>query len=306
MTRRPRLPKRIGPYTILERIAVGQIAEVYVARLGAEPIVCLKRIRSDVLDKPELVEAFEQEMELARRFRHPNIVEIYDQGDDGGRYFVMELIDGCDLQTLLDRTGPLTSGLVAHLGVGLARALIHIHHTDRETGRRPVVHCDVSPSNVLVRRDGVVKLSDFGVAKVLPNTGAEALTRRRGRPRYASPEQWLGEPLSARTDLFGAGLVLWRALIGTHPYAEGRPPGGGMLNVWIQQRTIANDRRSLAEAAPHAPPALQDAIERLLQPVAERTATAEELLDALAPLAPLHGDAELASLVAGAKPGAPR
>lgn len=306
MRGRPRLPMNIGPYRILERMAIGETAEVYKARLGAEPVVCLKRIRPDVLDRPELVEAFEQEMSLARRLRHPNIIEVYDQGEDAeGHYFVMELIDGCDLETLLWTSGPLSPALVAYLGIEAASALVYIHHTDRVTGRTPVAHCDVSPHNLLIRRDGVVKLSDFGVAKVLPKTGAEELTRKRGRERYASPEQWLGEPLGTRTDLFSLGLVLWKALVGTHPYAESRPPGGGMLNAWIQKNTIGNERRSVAEAAPHAPTALNEAIEGLLAPVETRTATAEDLLDALSPLATLHGAAELAAHVATVNLGGP-
>ena len=305
MTLLPRVPRRVGRYRILERIAIGENAEVFTARRGAEPVVCLKRIRPDVLDKPELVEAFEQEMRLARGFRHPNIVEVYDQGKSaGGHFFVMELIDGCDLETLLQHTGPLTPGLVAHLGVEAASALIHIHHSDREAGRKPIAHCDVSPHNLLIRRDGVVKLSDFGLAKVLPKTGAEELTRKRGRERYWSPERWLGERLGARADLFSLGLVLWRALVGTHPYLEQKPPGRHvMVNAWIQERTVANLRRSVAEAAPHAPVALHQAIERLLAPIEERTATAEELLDALSPLATLHGSAELAAHVAAIKQG---
>lgn len=305
MTLLPRLPKRIGPYRILERIARGEIAEVFTARRGAEPIVCLKRIRPDVLDRRELVEAFEQEMKLARGFRHPNVVEVYDQDKSaGGHFFVMELIDGCDLETLLQHMGPLTPGLVAHLGVEAASALIHIHHTDREAGRTPIAHCDVSPHNLLIRHDGVVKLSDFGLAKVLPKTGAEELTRKRGRERYASPEQWLGEPLGTRTDLFSLGLVLWKSLVGGHPYAEGKPMGRHVLiNAWIQKNTLANSRRRVAEAAPHAPVALQQAIEGLLAPVEDRTATAEELLDVLSPLATLHGAAELAAHVATIKQG---
>ena len=300
-------PLVIGGYTLVERIAVGQIAEVYTARRQrSEPLVCLKRIRPDVLDKVELREAFQQEMALARQLRHPNIVEVYDEGEDDGEFFVMERVDGWTLGALLDRVGTLDPRDVAYLGASLCHAFVYLHHSEPETegraGRGPIAHCDVSPSNIFVRRNGAVKLADFGLAKVLPHTGAELLTRSRGQPRYYAPEQWLGEKLGAKTDLFALGLVLWHALIGHHPYAEGKPLGRQrgrvMLDGWIRQRTIQNQRRSVADAAPRAPAPLQGLVERLLQPFDARIATAEDVLDVLMPLASLRGDAELAARIA--------
>ncbi len=107
---------------------------------------------------------------------------------------------------------------------------------------------------------------------------------------------------SPKTDLFALGLVLWHALVGHHPYAEGKPLGRQrgrvMLDGWIRQRTIQNQRRAVAEAAPHAPAPLQDLVERLLQPFDSRIATAEEVLGELMPLVSLRGDAELAARTA--------
>lgn len=297
-------PPVIGGYTLVERIAVGQIAEVYTARRQrSEPLVCLKRIRPDVLDKPELRAAFQQEMALARQLRHPNIVEVYDDGEDEGEFFVMERVDGWTLGALLDRVGTLDPRDVAYLGASLCHAFVYLHHSEPEAEGRarrdPIAHCDVSPSNIFVRRDGAVKLADFGLAKVLPHTGAELLTRSRGQPLFYAPEQWLGDPLGAKTDLFGLGLVLWCALVGGSPYAEGKPPGREiMLNAWIEERTIQNDRRRVADVAPESPVELHGVIEGLLQPVDARTETAEEVLDVLMPLASLRGDAEFAARIA--------
>src|SRR5690606_12050481 len=161
------------------------------------------------------------------------IVAVYDHGEDRGHFYVMELIDGMDLGNLLHRSGPLSPELVVLLGTQLAKALIYVHHSDSQTGRKPLVHWYVTPPNVLIGRDGAVKLSDFGIAKALRKTGAETITRARGKPWYLSPEQWEGGKVGAHSDLFSLGLVLWRALVGTHPYAEGRP-SDVMLETWIR------------------------------------------------------------------------
>jgi serine/threonine protein kinase len=300
MTRRSKsMPGVIGPYAILERIAKGEIAEVFLAQRAEEPMVVLKRIRPEHCEHEDFVAMFLTEVELAASLRHPNIVRVYDHGEDGGYYLVMEHVDGGDLAALLRRVGPLVPTLVAYVGAEIARALVLIHHSDPQTGRKPLVHCDVTPHNVLLGRDGAVKVSDFGLARALRKTGAETLTRVRGLPFYLSPEQWLGEPVGSRADLFALGLVLWRALVGTHPFAEGRPAGARQqLNDWIREHTIRNERRPAADAAPRAPAVLLRLIDRLLQPVADRIASAEECL---AELSPLASDAQpgLATLVAG-------
>lgn len=282
--RRVRVPERIGPYVILGPLAEGGMAELFRAqRVEGGPVVCLKRMRRELCQDVELVAELTREVELAAQLDHANLVPVYDHGEDGGHYLVMQLVEGMDLARLRSaRTlHPLR---VAYVGVELARALVYVHHSDPDKGRKPLVHCDVTPHNVLVGLDGTVKLSDFGLARALRRTGAETLTRSRGKPSYLSPEQWEGERIGSRSDLFSLGVVLWQALAGTHPYAEGPRPRKMMLEAWIQERTIANERRTVAEAAPEAPETLQRVIEGLLQRAPARTARAEEVLEALVPL----------------------
>ncbi|HJL20078.1 MAG TPA: serine/threonine-protein kinase [Sandaracinaceae bacterium LLY-WYZ-13_1] len=298
------VPPTIGRYRILARLTGGaQETELFKAEcLGDDSgtAVCIKRIHPNYDENPLFAERFEQELELAQKLRHRNIVEVSDFGEDDGHYFVMEYVDGPNLDELL-RAGPLSPALVTYVGIELCRALSFLHHSDPDNDRKPVIHGDVTPHNVLIsRRDGGVKLSDFGLAKALGRTGAETITRARGKPTYLSPEQLQDEKVSARTDLFSLGLVLWRALVGAHPYGEGRPHTRPRVDLgeWIRQRTIANERRSVAEAAPHAPEALWDAIEGLLQPLATRTPTAEDVFNVLRQVEPLDGHAQLVAWVA--------
>jgi len=294
-------PAQIGDYDILGRFTEGGMAELFFARHRAGgPVVCLKRILPDCVDDEDgtLVEEFAAEVEIASQLHHPNIVEVFDHGEDEGPFYTMELVEGPDLETFLHHEGArrtLPSELVAYVGAEIARPLMYLHRTDPATGRKPLVHSDVTPHNVLLAPSGAVKLSDFGLVRVLRQTGAETLTRGRGKVSYLSPEQWLGEPVGSRSDLFSLGLVLWRALIGPHPYAEGRPRTQPMgVEAWIQQQTIANARRRAVDAAPGARPELTGVIDRLLQPVDQRLSSAEEVYALLSPLAPYDAHEKLA------------
>jgi eukaryotic-like serine/threonine-protein kinase len=290
-------PSTIGAYTILERFAPGSFAELFKARkTSGGPTVCLKRIPPSISDDVDFVLRFEDEITLAEQLHHPNIVEVFDHGEDEGHFYVMELVDGLDFSTLLDRVEVLEPALVAYVGAEVARALDYIHRSDPASGRMPLIHFDVSPQNILVGRNGAVKLSDFGLARALRSTGAETITATRGKQRYLSPEQWLDESVGSKSDLFALGLVLWGALIGTHPYAEGRPRDVG-LDEWIRERTIRNERRPLIDAAPAAPGPLQLAIEGLLRPSATRTANAATLFEAVSPIVSIDAPAMLAGVL---------
>ena len=294
---------KIGPYTILARIARGGWADVYKARRGARgQVVCLKQVRSEFSQSVDFVALFLREIEIAERLRHPNVVPVYEHGEDQGYYYVMELVEGADLNHILSRAAPLEPALVAYLARELARALVYIHHRDPATGGKALVHADISPHNVLVSRKGEVKLSDFGIARALSESGAETMpTTFRGKRLYASPEQWEGATISSRSDLFSLGVVLWRALLRTHPYAEDLPRDSSLrMDEWVRRGVLENRRRTrddLGHALSHAPAPLLDAVDGLLQPVARRMQTAEELLAQVSPLAAPGGVAALAELV---------
>lgn len=293
----PGFPSRIGPYRILSRLGVGGMGEVFRAETAGGAPVCVKRALPSLSEDEEFVWQFVQEIELATRSRHPNVVEVLGHGEDAGQhYLVMELVEGADLDALFARRVRFSPGVVAYLGAELARALEYLHHRDRETGRAALVHCDVTPPNILIGKDGRVKLSDFGVAKALAGTGVATETGLRGRAGYFAPEQLMQQPIDSRVDLFVLGLVLWRALIGTHPYLEGRPREC-TLEPWLEERTTSNLRRTVRDAAPAAPPGLQAAIEGALQLPAVRTPTPAHMLDALLPATTPGAASQLASLV---------
>ncbi len=294
-------PETIGPYVTLRRlVGGGQETELFLVHHRDDPpeaVACLKRVHPNYDDNPLFGQRFEAEMTLAQKLRHRNIVEVSDLGQDDGHYFVMEYLDGPSLEDLL-AWGTLSPELVAYIGIELCRALSFLHHSDRDNDRGPVIHRDVTPHNVLLsRNDGGVKLSDFGLAKALGRTGAETITQARGKPIYLSPEQLRDDKISTRTDLFSLGLVLWRALVGSHPYGEGRPRDRHM-GEWILEHTLTNDRRLVAAAAPHAPSALCEVIEGLLQPLPTRTPSAEDVFRVLRQIEPLDGHAQLAAWIA--------
>lgn len=298
---------RLGEYVLLgNAFAEGGTASVYRGqKRGGGPLVCVKRMERRMDDDEEIAASFMAEAEFATALDHPNIVRVHEWGSDESSYYiVMELVRGTDLATILAKNGPLAPDLVAYVGLSLARALVYIHH--RGAAHPPLIHCDVTPHNVLVADTGAVKLSDFGVARALRTTGAATITRERGKAAYLAPEQLDPEArVSSSVDLFALGLVLWQGLIGSHPYFEGCPPGRS-LRRWIPAQLRKNARRRVVEAAPGAPVGLCQAIEALLQPVSARTPRAEDVLDALqphvkpnsaptlgelaAPLAPKHDD----------------
>lgn len=294
--------RALGEYVLLddEPLAEGGTAELYRAqRVDGGPIVCVKLLHQKLCQDEDVVAALAQEAALSVQLRHPNVVRVHGTGEHEGRHFiVMELVDGPDLASLLTHHGPVAADLVAYIGASLARALIYIHHKDG--GRPALIHFDVNPYNVLVGGDGAVKLSDFGIAKALRTTGAATLTRERGKAGYVAPEQLRPDAhVTSAVDLFGLGLVLWRALIGTHPYVEQCPPTR-TLKRWLpaQLAKAERARRRVADAAPTAPAGLCDAIERLLQHVEARTPDAESVLAVLEPHVRPTSAATLARLAA--------
>ncbi|MGD8608702.1 MAG: serine/threonine-protein kinase, partial [Myxococcales bacterium] len=277
---------QFGPYELVRRLGVGGTAETFEAiRRGSGGFtqrVCLKVALPFYRDDETFMRLFEREARLAAKLRHRNIVGVIDFGEIGGRsYIALELIDGIDLRTLLDTHdgNRLDPELVVLLGLDLAAALVHAHSPPPGSGFEGLVHRDISPSNVLISRQGEVMLSDFGVAKDTADVRRKS-SEAKGKFPYMSPEQLRAEPADGRSDLFAVGVVLFEALAGIRPYEGANDPATIM-------QILNGDHAELAEWAPNAPAKLCEVIERLIDPDPEkRVQSAADLIEELAELAP--------------------
>lgn len=214
-----------GKYRIGPKVAEGGMGEVLLATYcpegGFERAVAIKRIHPHLARNPRFVDAFRSEAELCARLNHPGIVQVMDFGRTEGTYFfAMELVEGLNLSQLIKRARqqrkPLPGGMVAFIGKRLANALHYAHEEaiDHNGERLRVVHRDLTPRNVLIGRTGVVKITDFGIARVLREEHAHHTQALMGSLAYLSPEQAQGDPIDPRSDLFSLGLILRELLTG--------------------------------------------------------------------------------------------
>jgi serine/threonine-protein kinase len=214
------VPASFGKYYLAEKIATGGMAEIYLAKIigpgGFEKQLVIKQIHPELSDQQQFVELFVAEAKILVTLSHGNIVPIYELGVVNDRYFIaMEYIDGPTLEELgrgLRRTGlDLPAGIAVHITAEVLKGLDYAH---RKRGQG-VIHRDLSPRNVMLSREGEVKLVDFGIAvaaeRPAQQPGAGGLA---GSLPYMSPEQARGEPLDRQTDLFSAGVLLWEMLTG--------------------------------------------------------------------------------------------
>jgi serine/threonine-protein kinase len=213
-----------GKYRLVRPLAQGGMAEVFLAKQmglqGFEKNVVIKRILPHLTKDPEFLEMFLDEARLVARLAHPNVVQVFDIGEVDGQYFLaMEYLAGEDLSAIIgaarEQGKPVPSQIVANI-VGCALdGLQYVHALADEAGNPlHIVHRDVSPSNIFVTYQGVVKILDFGIAKAEGKLVATEIGRLKGKYSYMSPEQVLGEQLDGRSDLFSLGTVLYEALTG--------------------------------------------------------------------------------------------
>lgn len=233
------LPRQIGPFRVLRRLGVGGAGEVLLAVAhgagGFEKRVALKVLRAELRGEPEYERLLLDEARTAARFDHPHLVSVHDAGVSSGVYWVrMDWVDGADLATL-------TAGAAAGEGVALAvahavaEALAYLHGLADDAGRAlGLVHRDVSPTNVLVGRNGAVKLGDFGLAKATAHREDTRAGVRKGKYAYMSPEQVRGEVLTAASDQFALGVLLAELLTGRRPF-----DGDGVLETMERIREAA-------------------------------------------------------------------
>jgi serine/threonine-protein kinase len=218
----------IGPYRLLTRLGAGGMAEVFLAvaygASGFEKRVAIKTLLPELRGNARLQRLLIEEARLGARLHHRNLVQVHDLGVVDGVYFVrMDYVDGRDLGALVQRGRPLP-GLALLIAEEVALALRHVHRAVDDEGRPlGLVHRDISPANILLSREGEVKLADFGVAKATMLADVTQANVRKGKYAYMSPEQVRGDPLTARSDQFSLGVTLVELLTGARPY-DGETP----------------------------------------------------------------------------------
>ena len=222
-------PLAFGSYSLLERLGVGARAEVFRAeRRGKPGAVALKRVLAGAAHDASTHAVLFEEATLLGRLDHPGIVKALDHGMVSGVPFVVyELVDGSDLGGVATRAREkgvaLPVAFVLAVGMQVAEALSYVHGTRDDQSSGGIVHRDIGPSNILVGRDGAVKICDFGIAKVRGRNSTTGVGEIKGTVRYMSPEQVHGQELDARSDLYALGAVMLE-LLARRPLYEGVRP----------------------------------------------------------------------------------
>ena len=268
----------ISRYRILEKLGSGGMGDVYLAedmRLGRK--VALKLLVEDLTENRERLGRFDQEAYAASALNHPNILTVYEMGDEGGRHFIAaEFIDGMTLRKRL-ATSPMDLSEVLSVAIQVADALEEAHAAG-------IIHRDIKPENIMIRRNGHVKVLDFGLAKltertVVEETDTEAVTRALvqtdagvvlGTSQYMSPEQARGKPIDARTDIWSLGVVLYEM-------ATGHPPFTGETKTDVIVAIAKSDPQPLTRFTRNVPAELEWIVMKALRKnVEERYQTVKE------------------------------
>jgi serine/threonine-protein kinase len=257
----------MGRYELTHLVARGGMAQVYRAvDLQLDRPVALKVLFPELSVDKTFVERFRREAQAAANLSHPNIVPVFDWGEDDGVYFiVMEYVDGRSLSAVLRDPQRLAPNQIAQIGAGVAAALAFAH-------RHGVVHRDVKPGNILITPEGEVKVTDFGIARAV-NT-EESLTQTgavMGTAAYFSPEQAEGKTVDARSDIYSLGVVLYEM-------AAGRPPFAGDSPVAVASKHVRDQPELPRAIYPACPAALEAVIMKAMaKDPASRYGSAEEL-----------------------------
>lgn len=303
------LPAKLGKYEIrreLGRGAMGVVYEGWDAGIGRR--VAIKTVKREQLDRKEVAEVlarFQREAQAAGRLTHPNIVSIYEFGEDAGAgeedataFIAMEFVDGSELKDHFDKDERFALPEVRRIMLELLDALGHAH-------KNGIVHRDIKPANVILLKDGTVKVADFGIARIESSnlTQAGAVL---GTPSYMSPEQFMGQTVDGRSDLFSAGVILYQFLTGDKPFA-------GTITT-IMHKVLKEEPIAPSELNVQVPRAFDDLMKKALaKRPEERFQTAREFADALsaAMVARASADATLmpgnsdATLMPGSADAAP-
>lgn len=273
--------RQLGDYQLLRRLGRGGMADVYLAEQGSlSRQVAFKVLKSSLASDEAYVRRFRQEATAAANVSHANIVQIYDINCiEGLHYIAQEYVKGQNLRQLLSRQASIETRLALHIMRQVAAAL-------HRAGQKGIIHRDIKPENIMIAPTGEVKVTDFGLARVLQN-GDMNLTQvgiTMGTPLYMSPEQVEGKAVDQRSDLYSFGVTCYHML-------AGRPPFTGETPLSIAVQHLKAEPESLEKLRPDLPPGLCRIVHKLMaKSPAQRFASAAELLRELRTLHPSDAD----------------
>ena len=324
------LGERFGRYILLEAIGKGGMAEVFRAVShgveGFQRVFVIKRILKEKSASKEFIEMFVNEARISALLNHPNVVQIYDFGQIGGSYFLtMEYLRGKDLLTLLRQlhssNRAIDAGTAAYIAQQVAAGLHYAHSLTAAGGRGlKIVHRDVSPSNIMLLRQGGVKLLDFGIAKASTDIRKHGTTQvglLKGKLSYLSPEQLKAGQIDGRSDVFALGVVLWECLTGKRLFFDKTdfqtmrnvierpiPPPSTQrsdLPAALDYIVVRALERDLDRRYPDAKAMVED-LESFLQEARYAPGTLPRLLDELFGQDTLHAEAQIPASYLGEEP----
>jgi serine/threonine-protein kinase len=262
-----------GRYQIIEELGKGGMGKVYkVFDAKIKEKIALKLIKAEIAQDQETIERFGNELRLARKIAHRHVCRMFDLGEaEGGHFITMEYVPGEDLKTMIRMSGQLGIGTSIHIARQIGEGLSEAH-------RLGVIHRDLKSSNIMLDREGHVRIMDFGIARTLKERGITGAGVIIGTPEYMSPEQVEGKDIDGRSDIYSLGIILYEMLTGRVPF-EGDTP----FAVGIKQKSEIPKDPKLLNA--HIPEDLGRIVLKCLEKdKAKRFQSAEELVTELARL----------------------
>ncbi|AJD90952.1 non-spific serine/threonine protein kinase [Jeotgalibacillus malaysiensis] len=237
-----------GRYKVLRSIGSGGMANVYLARdMILDRDVAVKVLRVDYVSEANMLKRFQREAQSATSLTHPNIVSMYDVGDEGDYYFlVMEYVEGMTLKQYIQEHSPLDLDDAINIMLQLTSAIAHAHHNG-------IIHRDIKPQNILIDQEGNIKITDFGIAMALSATAITQTNSVMGTVHYLSPEQARGGTASKKSDIYSLGIVMYELITGTLPY-EGESP------ISIALKHLQSDLPRPSEVVEDLPQSLENVI----------------------------------------------
>ncbi len=267
-------------YEILEKVGSGGMADVYKAKCHRlNRIVAIKILKSEYSGDENFVKNFRMEAQSVAGLTHPNIVSVYDVGEDGElHYFVMEYVEGITLKRFIERKGRLDIREAVGIAIQIAQGLDAAH-------QNAIVHRDIKPQNIIISKDGKVKVADFGIARAATTSTTKQSSQNVGSVHYSSPEQARGGFCDERSDIYSLGITMYEMLAGRVPFE-----GDNIVSVALLH--IQGDARPLSELNPDVTPSLEKIVAKCMQKKPERRymSAAELIRDLKAAIVNPNGD----------------